>query len=94
MAQALLGTDGASGGDLAGSSTAVLEGSQPPPSSSVPWYVTLLRPSLQSGLDCPHKNQETPELSSAFCVLPFRVCPFDNGGACGEWASTEVMCVV
>lgn len=81
---AMLGTDWAPGGDLAGSSTAGLEGSQPPPSSSVLRSVALLRPSLQSDLDFPHKKQESPEISSAFCVLPFRVCPFGSGDACRE----------
>lgn len=80
----MLGTDGATGGDLAGSSTAVLEGSQPPPSSSMLRCVALLRASLQSDLDFPHEKQECPEISPAFCVPPFRVCPFDSDDACRE----------
>lgn len=81
---AMLSRDGATGGDLAGSSTAALEDSQPPPSSSVLKCVALLRASLQPNLDSPLEKQESPEISPILCVPPFRVCPFDSGDACRE----------
>lgn len=50
---AVWGTDGAGGGDLASSMPSALEGSQPPPPSSVLRCVALLRVSLQSDLGFP-----------------------------------------
>lgn len=80
----MLDTDGATGGDLAGSSTAVLEGSQPTPSSPVLRCVALLTASLHSNLDSPLEKQESLEISPILCVPRFRVCPFDSGDACRE----------
>lgn len=91
---AVLGADGASGGDLAGSGTSGLEGGQPPLPSSVLRWGAPLRAGLQSDLGFSQEKQESPENGPPFHVPPSGFGPWMAVMHAESRASPKVMWVV
>lgn len=90
----MLGTDGATGGDVASSGTSGLGDSQPLLSSSALRCMSLLRISLRSDLGFPQEKQETPEIGCP-CHVPASVFgPLLVVMHAESKPSPRVMCVI